>query len=228
MLATRSLVLMMALSIRSIFSVFAAALALSHAAPAAAQSEAPYPPLAGAEAEAVRNVVRQYEYATRSGDGNAAARLVSRETRDYYNRMLAMAISATEEQVRAVTLMDRMMILMYRHRVSAAQLRALPADGGFALTIDEGWLNAPEIGDLVSGSEVFGEGDRAILRYDGDIHFVREGGAWRWDMMPLILAAGEEVEADLTSPEEQDEFLMYVLEQADGLDPSPTIWQPLP
>lgn len=232
-------------SIRIALSAAVAALVLALAAPAAAQKATPaprtppamvppeepappYPPLTGADAEAVRDVVRQYQDAIRRGDGTAAARLVTRETREYYARMLEMAVSATEQEVRAASLMDRMMILMYRHRVPAAELRALPSDAAFAHTIDAGWVTATEGEELAARSEAYGQGDRAALRYRGDTHFLREDGGWRWDMMPLIRGASAEFAEGLDSREEEDEFLMFVLKQSNGRDPSPAIWQPLP
>lgn len=218
----------MSLSSRFALSLAAAVLVLAHAAPAAAQPTAEYPPLAGADAEAIRDVVRQYQVAISRRDGAAAARLVSRDTRAYYTRLLGMAVSASEAQVRAAPLMDRVTILLYRHRTPPAELRTLPADAAFAHTIDAGWVTATEGEELASRSEAFGQGDRAILRYDGDTHFVREDGAWRWDMMPLIQAATAEMEEGMASAEEEDEFLMFLLKQSDGRDPSPDIWQPRP
>lgn len=230
---------MMPLSIRSALPMAVAVLVMALAAPAAAQPPGsaqppaeepapPYPPLQGADAEAIRNVVRQYQDAIQRRDGAAAARLVTRGTRDYYARLRDLAVSATEEQVRAAPLMDRVTILLYRHRTAPGELRAVPADAAFAYTIDAGWVTATEGEELASRSQVYGQGDRAILRYDGDTHFVREDGVWRWDMMPLILAASAELADGLAAPEEEDEFLMFVLKQSDGRDPSPDIWQPLP
>lgn len=189
----------------------------------------PYPELTGAEAEALRDVVRQYQAAVNRRDGAAAARLVTRETRAYYGRMRDMAVSAPEAAVRAAPLMDRVSILLYRHRVPAAELRALAPEAAFARTIEGGWVAASEEDPLAEGSRAFGEGDRAVLRFGGDeVPFLREDGAWRWDMMPMILGASDEFSEGLESQEEEDEFVLFVLQQSDGRAPSPDIWQPLP
>lgn len=220
----------MALTFRFLLSA-AAVLCLAHGAPAAAQpgQDPPYPPLAGAEAEAVRAVVREYQQAAARRDGAATARLVTRDTRGYYARMRDMAVSAPEAQVRALPLMERMMVLMYRHRVPAGELRALPASSAFAYTIDAGWVSGDADGDMASLGEIYGEGDRAVLRLGGeDIPFLREDGVWRWDMMPMLLAASEEFAPDPASGMTEDEFLLFVLKYSDGRDPSPDIWQPLP
>ena len=219
---------MTTLSIRSVVAVAVGALVLATGAPAAAQPE--YPPLSAAEADAGRGAARDYIAAARGRDGAAAARLVSRETRAYYARLAAMAVSAPEAQVRAAPLMERIMILMYRHRVPATELRALAGDAAFAYTIDKGWVteDAEDDPDL-SALQVYGGDDRAILR-DGDeeLHFIREDGGWRWDMMPTILAASTALAPDPDSEMTEDEFVMFILEYSDGRDPSPDIWQPLP
>lgn len=188
----------------------------------------PYPPLAGPDADAIRATVRDYQAAILRRDGPAAARLVSRESRGYYARMRDMAVSAPEAQVRAAPLMDRMTILMYRHRVPAGQLRALAGDAAFAHTINDGWVTGMDGQDIAARAEIYGQGDRAVIRYEGDMHLVREEGAWRLDMMPILLAASEEFAEGMESPAEQDEFLLFVMKHSNGRDPSPDIWQPLP
>ena len=114
--------------------------------------------------------------------------------------------------------------------VSLAELRALAGDAAFAYTIDTGWVteDAEDDPDL-SALQVYGGDDRAILR-DGDeeLHFIREDGGWRWDMMPTILAASTALAPDPDSEMTEDEFVMFILEYSDGRDPSPDIWQPLP
>ncbi|HEX6373042.1 MAG TPA: hypothetical protein VF006_29235 [Longimicrobium sp.] len=212
----------MALSFRSLASA-AAVLALLYGAPGAAQTITP------ADAEAIRGVVREYQQAADRRDGAAAARLVTRDTRGYYGRMRDMAVSAPEQQVRAAPLMDRFTILLYRHRVPADELRALPADSAFAYTIRAGWVAGDAEDDVAAQGEIVGQGDRAVLRIEEEeIHFLREDGAWRWDMMPSLLAASEAFAPDPDSGMTEDEFVMFVLKHSDGRDPSPDIWQPLP
>jgi hypothetical protein len=206
-------------------------LAASFAVPAAAQPGSeppPYPELAGTDADAIRETVRDYQDAVLRRDGPAAARLVSRESRGYYARMRQMAVSAPEAQVRAAPLMDRMTILMYRHRVPADQLRALDGDAAFEHTISDGWVTGMDGEDIAARAGIYGQGDRAIIRYDGDMHLVREEGAWRLDMMPSILAASDEFAEGMESRAEQDEFLLFVMKESNGRDPSPDIWQPVP
>lgn len=223
----------------------AVALLLAHGTPASAQKTPPpgaepqpalvppeeppppYPPLRGAEAEAVRDVVRRYQDAVGRRDGAAAARLVTAETRAFYGRMRDMAVYSPEAEVRAAPLIERISILMFRHRVPADELRALPADSAFAYTIRSGWVTATDGDDFADQAEVYGEGDRAALRNVGDTFFVREDGAWRWDMMPMILGASEEFGEGLESREEEDEFTMLVLRMSNGREPSPEIWKPV-
>lgn len=227
---------MTSLSVRSALSMAVAALVLAFAAPASAQDTIPgedfsgYPLLPKVEAEAVRAVARDYIAAARQRDGTAAARLVSRETREYYARMAAMAVSAPEAQVRAAPLMERIMILMYRHRVPAGELRSLAGDAAFAYTIDQGWVSkdAEEDPDL-SGVDVFGGADHAIMGEGPEtIFFVKEDGGWRWDMMRTIQAASTSLAPPPGSGMTEDDFVMYILKYSNGRDPSPRIWRPLP
>jgi hypothetical protein len=225
---------MMPLSIRSALSMAVAALVLAYAAPAPAQDTIPpedfaaaYPPLPQAEADAVRAVARDYIAAAHRRDGAAAARLVSRETRAYYTGLAQLAVSAPEARVRAAPLVERVMILMFRHRVPAGELRTLAGDAVFAYTVDNGWVTVDVEDPILTGTQAYGTRDRAVLRDRGeDVHFLREDGGWRWDMMPTIQAASTELAANAGMTE--DEFVLFVLKYSDGRDPSPDIWQPLP
>jgi hypothetical protein len=218
---------------RSTLLAVLALLVLVCGAPAAAQPPAeapPYPPLRGAEADAVLGVLRQYVDAVSRGDGEAAARLVTRGTRGYYARMRDMAVAAPEAEVRAAPLMDRLSILMMRHLIPPGDLRALTGDAVFAYTVAHGWLGE-DAGRMPPGPlEVYGEAGRAIIRMeDGSAtHFVREDGAWRWDMLPDIQAASTSLAPDPADGLTEDEFVILVLEAGSGREVSPTIWQPLP
>jgi hypothetical protein len=220
---------MMIARLRSRLPAVLALLVLACGAPAAAQPapQAPYPPLPEAEADAVRQVLREYVDAVARGDGEAAARLVTRGTRGYYARMRDMAVSAPEAEVRAMPLMERFSILMMRHFIPPDDLRALTGDAVFAYTIAHGWLGEEGARMPPEPLEVYGEGGRAVIRAgDSDLPFVREDGAWRWDMLAVIQAAGASLAPEPGMTE--DEFVIAVLEGSSGRKVPPTIWQPLP
>jgi hypothetical protein len=123
---------------------------------------------------------------------------VTRATRAYYAEMRDLAMTAPEARVRALPLMDRVSVLMYRHRVPAGVLRTLTGDAAFAYTISEGWVDRTARWEPPATLEVFGSGDRAVVRDGGTIaHFVREEGAWPWDMMPIIRAASAQFTASI-------------------------------
>jgi hypothetical protein len=208
-------------------------LVLMCGAPAAAQKTRPATPpgprLEGPVADSVRGVLQAYVDAVSRQDGEAAARLVTRATRDHYARMRDMAVSAPEARVRAMPLMDRMYILMMRHLIPIDELRVLAGDAVFAYTITHGWLGSDAQTLPPGASEVYGEGDRAVLRMGPeDVQLMREDGAWRWDMMPLIQAASAEFAPEPGTGMTEDDLLMQVLEYSNGRRPSRDIWQPLP
>lgn len=206
---------------------------LACAVPAAAQESdfsgfgtvgAPMVEIQGPVADSVRAVLRGYLGTAQRADGPAAARMVTRGTRDFYARMRDLAVSAPEAVVREQPLMDRMTILMMRHRIPAAELRALEGDAVFAYTVSNGWVGGA--GDIPEPSEIFGEGDRAMALVGAlTLDFVREDGEWRWDMLPMLRMASEQMAPEGVS---EDEFLMLVLRYSNGREPTPAVWQPLP
>jgi hypothetical protein len=225
---------------------FAICFAGVHAAPAAAQKTGappttmavppeepppPYPALRSADAQAVRDAMHAYMDAVYRAEGEAAARMVTRGTREYYARMRDMAVQASEAQVRAAPLVDRLTILMFRHRVPAGELLALTGDSVFAYTVAHGWVsgNAKREPPERVQADVFGEGDHAVMRYLGEeLHLVREDGGWRWDMLPLLQAAGAQFAPGPEVRVTEDEYIVQLLEITTGRKVSPRIWQPLP
>ena len=207
------------------------------AAPCRAQTGGPgepgpppgYRPMPATEAQAVRAVLRGYVDAVLRHDGTAATQAVSRGTRAYYAHMRELAMTAPEAKVRALPLMDRLSVLMYRHRVPADVLRTLTGeDAAFAYTVSEGWVARTANGQPSATAPVFVGGDRAVVR-DGvvDVQMVREEGAWRWDMMPIIRAVSAQMAANLPAGMKEDDFVLYVLSTATGSPVSPTVWQPV-
>jgi hypothetical protein len=187
-----------------------------------------YWPMPATEAEAMRSVLQGYLDAVRRHDGTAATQAVTRDTRAYYARMRDMAMTAPEAQVRTLPLMDRVSVLMYRHRVPAEVLRTLTGDAAFAHTVSEGWVARTANWQPSATAPVYGNGDRAVVREGGmNVQMVREEGAWRWDMMPVIRAASTQFTASLPAGMKEDEFVLLVLSSASGRPVSPTVWQPV-
>ena len=184
--------------------------------------------LSGVEAQSVRAALQGYAAAVRRRDGSAAAQAVSRATRAYYAQMRDLAMTAPEAQVRALPLMDRISVLMYRHRVPAGVLRTLTGDAAFAHTVSEGWVARTATGQWSATAPVFGNGDRAIVRDGGlDVQMVREEGAWRWDMMPFIRAASTQFTQNLPAGMTENDFVLLVLSTSTGRPASPSVWQPV-
>lgn len=185
-------------------------------------------PVPAARADSIRAVLRGYIEAVHRRDGPAATRAVTRATRAYYAQMRDLALTAPEEKVRALPLMDRLSVLMYRHRIPAEVLRTLAGDSAFAYTVTAGWVartapsTPPPIGEIV------GSGDSAMVAGAGPaMRFVREEGAWRWNMIPILRAASEEFAAHVPAGMTEDEFVILILSSTEGRPVPPTIWKPV-
>jgi len=190
--------------------------------------EEPGPPpgftaMPAAGADSVRAVLRGYLEAVRSHDGTAAARLVTRGTRAYYAQMRDLAMTASEAKVRDLALIDRLSVLMLRHRVPPDVLRTLTGDSVFAYTISDGWVQAPAA-DPPAPTLVFANGDRAMMKLEGlFLQMQREEGAWRWDMLPVIRSDAMRVPDGM----KEEDFISLVLQTSNGRPMTPSVWQPV-
>jgi hypothetical protein len=186
----------------------------------------PYPPLTGAVADSVRAAMSAYEDAVLARDGRVAGQHVTRASHAYYARFREMALGAPEAVLRAAPLLDRLTILMIRHRIPADQLRKLSGDSVFPYMIENGWVRGSRGSTTVK--EVYGSGARAAIRSNGEMYFLREDGAWRLDLVHTAAVAANGVFRGLEGRMTEDEFLLFTLEHSTGRKPGPEIWQPLP
>ena len=186
-----------------------------------------------AEEKAVRDSFTSYKEAILSQRGSDAVENVNKATIDYYQRTKDLALRAPEQEVRNLSTYDKMMVLLFRHRLPLDLLSGMNGRELFSYGVNRGWIGREDVmeSDLgtirVSGEQASAQfvkaGKPLPLRYQ----FTKEGGQWKLDLTMLApqidLALKELIRQEGLS---EEEFLFQTLEAVSGKKVSPQIWQP--
>lgn len=190
------------------------------------------------EAGEIRGVFEAYRGALTSGAGDQAARLVDRETFDYFEGLKGLALEGTEEVVKARPFVDRLLIVSMRQAMTPAELGALDLGGLMNKALTEGWISPQTVAQLDIG-EVAVDGDVAtatavslnpMVSFDeGEpmlYEFRREEGSWRFAFSSLVASLNrlvEEFTAELGT--DQDDLIFLLVQNLTGRPVLPEVWQ---
>lgn len=187
---------------------------------------------ASADAAAVTAAFKSYQSALLHKDGRAGAQVLARPTVEYFQRMRDLALAGKAPEVKKLTIGDKLTILRLRLEFSAAQLKPLDGRGVLEYSVSHGWVGE-EVGRIGVGAVEI-SGDRATIAALADgkptserFILLREGGAWRLDLVPLFAGANAYFKkARAESGMAEDAFVMTIVEQMAGRPVPGTIWNP--
>jgi hypothetical protein len=185
------------------------------------------------EQAAVRAAFAEYKKRLLSGRTWTWPSLVSQRTVDYYGRARQRALEATEAEVRALPLPEKLLVLTLRHRLEPQQLRDWTAKRILDHAFRQGWIDKASVADGEIGSvEIDGDHARAQFRHSGqrvpyDMELRREDGRWKVDLVPLLVGAAPALRR-LAAEQQwtEDELIVRLLEQGTSKQVSPAIWKP--
>jgi hypothetical protein len=182
---------------------------------------------------AIRATFEAYRTALLARDGEGALSHVSQPVLEYYGYVRDLALYASAAEVRARPLSDQLFVLLLRHRIPSARLRGMTARQVFTHGVAQGWISdeqarTQQIGRIgVTGNMAFAEMLIGGRRSPIGLHFVRQEGAWKWDMLGVI----QGMDTALRSVAERagitpEALLLRSAERVAGRRVPPTIWDP--
>ncbi|MEO3430093.1 hypothetical protein AAFN88_14630 [Pelagibius sp. CAU 1746] len=191
-------------------------------------------PAAAEPLDDVKESFLAYKVAILEADGEAAASVVTQNSRDYFRNLANHALTLDRAGLHEIHLTDRLYAMLLRHNLDRTQLQQMSGDQIVSYAVDHGWIGRSGASQLRLGHYQI-EGDRAsgtILRPDGlksafKMEFVREGGKWLLDLVALMDLTRTAFEYSVQqSGLGEDEFVLLMLEQGTGVKPGPEIWDP--
>lgn len=191
--------------------------------------------------EAVRRVFADYKAALVQGDGEAAVALVDAATLRYFEELRDLALTGSEEEVRARSFIERLLVVSMRHELGPLEMAELDLGDLIRIAVEEGWISPQSIAQLEMG-EVRIDGGRA----EGDARtraqatgtaeqgpvaslvyeFVLEEGAWKFRFGSLVSSLDRLVSdfaAELGLAE--DDLIFTLVESFSGRKVLPEVWE---
>jgi len=182
----------------------------------------------------IRECFDQYKQAILNQKGEEAVHRVDSSTLRYYALMKDAALNAKEQEVRNMTIVDKLNVLGFRHRIGIGQLQRLSEQELFVFLVDQGWIGREGVADgglgqiSISGNTAEGEflsrGQKTPLKFS----FVKEDGMWRLDLTAQLPMVSQGMKAAISKlGVTEDEFIANMLEIISGKPVTKDIWEPL-
>lgn len=183
------------------------------------------------EEPAIRACFANYKKAIMAKNGQNAGAEIDTNTVEYYSRMRKHVLEASASQTKALGLMDRLIVLMARHRIPAAQVKEMDGKAFFIYAVDQGWVGEVaqiELGRVnVTGTNAKGMHMMGNQKTEIDWQFNKENGKWLIDLTSNLPELEKIFKQSLAQQGlGENEFLFDVLEQLSGEPVTETIWEP--
>lgn len=181
----------------------------------------------------VKNTFNAYKSAILNDKGGEAVEQVDTKTIAYYGSILEMVKTADSLQVDKSSLMDKLMILIIRHRISKEEIMTTNGKQLLVTAIKMGMVGkssvinnevgAVKINDNFASGELLVRGQKTPLAFE----FHKESGAWKLDLT-AIFPAGEAAFRQMVkqSGEPENEYLLSLIELTTGKEPGAEVWVP--
>jgi len=90
--------------------------------------------------KAIQNCFDSYRSAILDQDGETAVKFLSNSTIQEYQRYVDWALGAKEEELKEMSFINRMQIIILRHRVDVNTLKTLDGRSAIIYAVDRDWI----------------------------------------------------------------------------------------
>ena len=185
------------------------------------------------EEKEVYECFKRYKSLILQSKGEEAFELIDSNTYRYFDNTLKASIYADKKEVEALPLIDRLSVLLVRHRIPADELLTMTGREYFIQSVKQGMFGKNSLAAIELGkTEVNGDSARAqIIRdlEDTDMwfRFFKENGDWKLDLTSIFAPTTLHLMTGLAKQGmSENEFIFAILEST-GKPVTEEIWFPL-
>lgn len=182
--------------------------------------------------ELVRKSFDNYSKSLLDNNEEDVIKFVDSRTIKYYSDILDLVINADSTKVEALSLIDKMMVLTIRHRVSKENILSFNGEKLLIYAIKNGMIDKSGAANIsigkVSIDNDFAKGQ--LISYGQEspyfLHFYKEG-QWKFDLtstFPIAIPVLQKMADELGG---SNKFIFAALKQLTGKSPSHDIWDPI-
>jgi len=181
------------------------------------------------ETAAIKNVFHAYRTALIERDGNAAWACLDSASHRYYEDQIEAARSMDSASLAAAPLMTQLMVLRFRHELSAETIDTLSGRQAFTFAVTKEMVSQNSVARLSTPIEVEVSGNWAKMSYrdsQSQMPFIRENGAWKL-FLSSVMELAEDAFAELLAQSGMTwrEFLSAIITQVSGRELNPQIFK---
>lgn len=185
------------------------------------------------EADQVKACFRGYKSAILEKKGAVAAKFANQNTIDYYEKMRRVSLDADSAKTEDLELLDKILVLVVRHKLLRVDIEPLDGVGFFRYAIDMGMVGEESVKNLEIGVvEVKGNTAIGGITVGGGptplaFQFTKEG-SWKIDITSIFdVTSTALAQVIQSSGATENEFIFQLLYQLNGESPGDSIWHPM-
>jgi hypothetical protein len=167
-------------------------------------------------------------------NGEEAIKYLDSRTKKYYNDILKDVINADSNRIEKLSLMDKMMILIIRQRVSKEEILNMNGEKLLIYAINNGMVGKNRASkNGIRNIYINKNFAKAELEASEKInpiyfHFYKEDGIWKIDLTALFNISNQAMKMLVEqSNQSENEYLLYLIELVSKKAIIETIWQPI-
>ncbi len=186
------------------------------------------------EEQAVKSAFEKYRADILNDLGEEAFKDVDSRTVKYYGDLLEWIKNSDSLEVEALSVLDKMSVLMIRNKMPKEDLLAMDGKQLFIYAVNEGMVGKGSVSNnsigkvAVNGNFASGQFISKGRETEVYFHFYKEDGTWKIDLTSLFsvsILAFDKLIAD--SGKSENEFLIPLIEASIAKKMNPESWKPL-
>lgn len=180
----------------------------------------------------VSAVFERYRNALVRLDGKTAVTCVSSGTIQAYQEYCDLAFKGDKSSINSLSMINRMQVLIIRHRIKPELLETMDGRKVFAYSVDKGWTSKGTGNLGITGVSVLSARATARMTKNGKetneiFYFVRENGKWLVDLSTAFMRMDQAFQALARKQDmEENDFIFSIITSVSGQKVTENIWIP--
>lgn len=186
------------------------------------------------EEKQIKETFNKYKLSILNDKWENAVNYLDKNTIVYYENLLNLVKNADYKKISSLSAMDKLMILLIRHRVTKEEIFSFNWKDLIIYSIKKGMVGKDSVSNAsiweVSVNLDFANGElltnwkRSSLYF----HFHKENNIWKLDLTSIFDTSNMTLKEMIKkSWKTEDDFMFQILESINGEKPNSKIWEPL-
>ncbi|MDX9852179.1 MAG: hypothetical protein RBS81_00130 [Tenuifilaceae bacterium] len=182
--------------------------------------------------ELILETFLEYKKAVVDRRGVDALPYIDNSTVDYYQLTVERACNINSNELRKLSLIDKLLIITIRHKFRASEIKKLTGESLLVWAIDNGFISSAFVKDAgIQGIKINSDSAIANFTYMGHklpntCHFIKEDKIWKMKLTALFEYSDKSLKQIANSKNiTHREFIFDMLRKTSDTEVNPEIWE---